>query len=88
MSDGWRYVITPRAAKDLERLEPAARRRIFDALDRFVTDPSTGDRRKLQGRQSEWRLRVGDWRVRYWPDVDSRAIVVLRVLPRARAYRD
>jgi mRNA-degrading endonuclease RelE of RelBE toxin-antitoxin system len=34
----------------------------------------------------EWRLRVGDWRVRFAFDDQQRVIVVLRVLPRGRAY--
>jgi mRNA-degrading endonuclease RelE of RelBE toxin-antitoxin system len=32
------------------------------------------------------RLRVGDWRVRFERDASAREIVVLRVLPRGRAY--
>jgi mRNA interferase RelE/StbE len=36
----------------------------------------------------EWRLRVGDWRVRFDRDDEARVIVVLRVLPRGRAYRE
>ena len=36
----------------------------------------------------QWRLRVGDWRVRFSRDPGSRTILVLRVLPRGRAYRD
>jgi mRNA interferase RelE/StbE len=47
-----------------------------------------GDIRKLQGSDNEWRLRVGEWRVRFAPDNDRREIVILRVLPRGRAYRD
>ena len=46
-----------------------------------------GDVVKLSGRE-EWRLRVGDWRVRLRLDRDQLAVVVLRVLPRGRAYRD
>jgi hypothetical protein len=38
------------------------RRRVAEALNRLVADPSTGDMIKLQG-QDEFRLRVGDWRV-------------------------
>ncbi len=46
-----------------------------------------GDMRKLRGRDDEWRLRVGDWRVRFRFDSQSGNVVVLRVLPRGRAYR-
>ncbi|MBI3972804.1 MAG: type II toxin-antitoxin system RelE/ParE family toxin [Chloroflexi bacterium] len=71
----------------MERLDRTVRQRIFDALDRFVADPGHADRRKLQGQADEWRLRVGDYRVRYQLDTLSRVVVVLRVLPRSTAYR-
>ncbi len=87
MSAAWRYVFTARARRDLRRLDPPVQRRVTAALDTFVAgDPPKGDVRKL-GAQ-EWRLRVGDWRVRFDRDDEAQAIVVLRVLPRGRAYRE
>ena len=59
-------------------------RRITSTLDRFVEDPFAGGIRRLN--TIEWRLRVGDWRIRFAFDDDSRVIIVLRVLPRGRAY--
>jgi mRNA-degrading endonuclease RelE of RelBE toxin-antitoxin system len=56
----------------------------MDALDKFVAAPREGDIRKLN--TVEWRLRVGDWRVRFSFDDENQVIVVLRVLPRGRAY--
>jgi len=47
-----------------------------------------GDVRALTGSSGEFRLRVGDWRVRYELDVEAEQLIVLRVLPRGRAYRD
>jgi mRNA-degrading endonuclease RelE of RelBE toxin-antitoxin system len=40
------------------------------------------------GGADEWRLRVGTWRVRFAFDPQTHTIVVLRVLPRDRAYRE
>jgi len=34
----------------------------------------------------ESRLRVGDWRVLLVLDLERRVIVVMRILPRGRAY--
>jgi mRNA interferase RelE/StbE len=51
-------------------------------------DPPAGDVVRLADVQDEWRLRVGDWRVRFTRDRDTGVIQVLRVLPRGRAYRD
>lgn len=85
MSEPWSYTVTPRARRDLRRLDPPVQQRIVGALDRFVQDPFSADIRKLN--PAEWRLRVGDWRVRFTFDDERRLIVVLRVLPRGRAYR-
>jgi mRNA interferase RelE/StbE len=81
----WSYVITPPARRELRRLDRPVQRRIIDALDRFVADPRAGDARKLAS-SNEWRLRVGDWRVRFSFDDDAHVIVVAHVLPRGRAY--
>ena len=71
----------------MRRLELSVRTRIFEALDLYVAE-RRGDVRKLRGKVDEWRLRVGEWRVRFRPDYTNRVLVVLRVLPRGRAYRD
>jgi mRNA interferase RelE/StbE len=78
---------TPAAEKDLRRLDPPTRERVRQALARLVTT-GQGDVRRLQGLEDEYRLRVGDWRVRFRFDEASGALDVLRVLPRGRAYRD
>ena len=58
---------------------------MIGALDRLlVLDPSL-DLRRLQG-SDEWRIRVGDWRVRLQLDFDARTVMVVRILPRGRAY--
>ncbi len=82
---GW--VFTGRARRDFQRLDPPVRRRITDALDRLTGEAPAGDVVKLTGAAEEWRLRVGDWRVRFQRD-SSGVVEVLRVLPRGRAYRD
>ena len=87
MREGWRYVLTPRARHDMRRLELSVRPRIFDALDRYVAQ-RLGDVAKLRGSSDQWRLRVGDWRIRFRLDSDNRVIVVVRVLHRSQAYRE
>lgn len=83
--EGWSYVVTPPARRDLRRLDPPVKRRLVSALDDFVVNPRAGDIRKLSG-SSEWRLRVGEWRIRFEFDDDALLVVVTRVLPRGRAY--
>jgi mRNA interferase RelE/StbE len=85
VTDAWRLVYTRLADRDLRRLDKAVYRRVIEALERMVEDPAGADLRRLKG-TAEWRLRVGDWRVRLELDWRERTIVVVRVLPRGRAY--
>jgi mRNA interferase RelE/StbE len=77
----------PAAEKDLRRLDPPTRERVRQALHRLAAT-GQGDVRRLHGLEDEYRLRVGDWRVRFRFEAGSGALDVLRVLPRGRAYRD
>ena len=87
MSDPhWRVEFTPSARKDLRRLDRPVQQRIVHALDRLAAgERLSGDIRRLAG-STEYRLRVGDWRVRFELDGDRLLITVVRVLPRGRAY--
>ncbi|WP_407928408.1 type II toxin-antitoxin system RelE family toxin [Kyrpidia spormannii] len=45
-----------------------------------------GDVRRLGNAEGEYRLRVGNWRVRFILNHKSHLVVVIRVLPRSGAY--
>ncbi|MGE0539618.1 MAG: type II toxin-antitoxin system RelE/ParE family toxin [Dehalococcoidia bacterium] len=82
------YTFTRPAERDFARLPVQAQQRIVTALDRYVGEERRGDVKKLAGGGDEWRLRVGDWRLRFRYSEDGRTLVVVRVRPRGRAYRD
>lgn len=85
-ADAWRVVYSRRAEKDIARLDAQARRRVLSALTALAADGGhAAAARKLSG-VAEWRLRVGDWRVRFTRDSRARTINVTHVLPRGRAY--
>lgn len=78
-------VLTARAQRDLTHLDRAIAVRVIRAVERLA-ESGQGDVRRLQGTaRREWRLRVGDWRVRFTLERDR--LVVLRILPRGEAYR-
>jgi mRNA interferase RelE/StbE len=83
----WEILITPPARRDLRNLDPPIRRRISQAVERLTENPADAQLVQLQGSE-QLRLRVGDWRVRLRLDHAARNVVILRVLPRGRAYRD
>jgi mRNA interferase RelE/StbE len=57
-------VWSPRANRDLDHLDPDVIERITRAIQRFAVD-DVGDVIKLTRPDPEWRLRIGDWRVRF-----------------------
>ena len=84
----WQVTVMPAAEKELKRLPPQGQARVRAAIEGLRSGPPYGHLRKLKGRENEWRLRVGDWRIRLRPDLRTRVIVILHVLPRESAYRD
>lgn len=81
----WGVAFTPRARRDLRALDPQVRDRVLSVIERLAARDPALDVRRLTG-TTELRVRVGDWRVRFTRDADSKLIVVQRVLPRGRAY--
>lgn len=78
-----------RALDDLADIALQSRRtaqRIVDAVNRLAED-NLGDVRKLAGTASEYRLRVGDWRVLFTFEENGQTLLVSRVLNRRDAYR-
>lgn len=81
----WQVRYTRQAEKDLGRLDPPIRRRIAVAVDSLATGDAAGVVH-LQGTAADYRLRVGDWRLIFRRDRRHLIILVVRVLPRGRAY--
>ena len=82
----WQVRWRNRAEDDLDALPRQVRQRVVTAIDRLA-ETGQGQGWKLQGQPAEWRLRVGDWRIRFVFDYPNRTIEVLRVLHRREAYR-
>ncbi|MXY67753.1 MAG: hypothetical protein F4Y47_04235 [Acidobacteriia bacterium] len=81
---------TRQARPDLRKLSRRDSDRVQRAIARLAVS-GEGDIERLRGfASSQYRLRVGDWRVRYrYDDVDTdeEGISVTRVLHRREAYR-
>ncbi len=82
----WGVEWTGPAARDMSRLDRDIARRVRQIVLRLA-DAGQGDVVKLRGYEGEWRLRVGDWRVRFTFERETHTIRVLRVLHRREAYR-
>ncbi len=73
---------TEKALEDMAALDKGIARRVKGAVERFA-ETGAGNVKRLQGIDPpEFRLRVGDWRVRFHQDGET-----IRVLNRREAYR-
>jgi len=76
---------TAAALDDLAALDKDIARRVKQAAERFA-ETGVGNVKKLQGTSfAEYRLRVGDYRVRF--EAEGETIRILRVRNRREAYR-
>ncbi len=74
--------------KQIARLPAEVRDRIDAAVHNLELEPRSPGCRKLGGREeSEWRIRVGNYRIVYEIRDDSREVLVLEVWHRQRGYR-
>ena len=82
----WQVRWQSTARRDLSRLDPQIQDRVIVAVQRLATT-GEGDVLRLRGVQPpEWRLRVGQWRVRFRRNTAEQILDLLRVLPRDQAY--
>ena len=84
----WRILVTSRAGQELKGLTTRDQTRIRRAIDALAADPRRSDIAKLRGVEDEWRLRVGDWRMRFRFETSARIMVVLSIRHRREAYRE
>jgi mRNA interferase RelE/StbE len=70
---------------DMAALDKGIARRVKQAVERFA-ESGAGNVKKLQGiNPPQYRIRVGDYRVRF--ELDGETLRVLRVRNRREAYR-
>lgn len=77
----YRVVYMEQAVRDLARLSPEVARRITRKVERLADDLA-GDVKRLTEYTSEYRLRVGDWRVLFDVEGDR----VQHISHRSQAY--
>ena len=71
----------------MKRLSPEVRARVVPSILALATNPRPAGCRKLAGGKSDWRIRVGDYRVVYEIADEVRIVRVNRVRHRREVYR-
>jgi mRNA interferase RelE/StbE len=74
------------AQKEVRALDAGMRLRVIPAIRQLEVEPRPAGCRKLVGSEHRWRLRVGDFRIIYTVDDAARAVEVVAVRHRSKAY--
>lgn len=82
----WRVEYTPRAQKNLRDLPRERQKQIQQVDQKMRQDPWSTDIKKLQGKEDEYRIRVGVYRLRVVLDLASQTITVIAIAHRQSAY--
>ena len=83
----FKIVLERAAEKDLRRLSDQIHDRVIEGIAALANDPRPVGAKKLAGSKSNWRIRVGDYRVLYEIADIVRSVRVYRVRHRRDAYR-
>lgn len=82
----YHVTFAPSARRELEALDVRLIARILPRIEALAQVPRPPGVRKLQGHQSLWRIRVGDYRVVYNIDDTNRIVDMIRIRHRREVY--
>jgi len=74
------------AERDLKRLSKETFYRIASRIRALADNPRPRGCIKIRGSKSDWRIRVGDYRVIYEVDDKTKKVWVMSVKERGKAY--
>lgn len=73
--------------RNLRRLPAEDFHRVISRIKALADDPRPSGCRKITGSKSDWRIRIGDYRVVYEIDEEAKAVRVVLIRHRREAYR-
>jgi mRNA interferase RelE/StbE len=74
------------ARKELEELPDNVLERVVIKIDSLAINPRPSGCVKLKGFKSQWRIRVGNWRILYAIDDADRLVSVTQIKHSREAY--
>jgi len=83
----YRIQIAPAAARQVRKLDAAARRRVQAGIELLADHPRPSGAKTLVGGGGEWRVRTGDYRIVYEIHDDVLLVLVLAVGHRRDIYQ-
>ncbi|MGH7999178.1 MAG: type II toxin-antitoxin system RelE family toxin [Brasilonema sp.] len=83
----YQVVFSRSSQKELEALPTEVISRIFPKIESLAVEPRPDGCKKLKGQSHCWRIRVGDYRVIYSVDDNTRIVEIIMVCRRSQAYK-
>ncbi|MBC7509792.1 MAG: type II toxin-antitoxin system RelE/ParE family toxin [Ferruginibacter sp.] len=78
--------IAKKAEKYILRLDRPTAKRIRDAIDVIAADPTSGE--ALTNHESEYKYRVGDYRILYDVYETTKIVAIVKVAGRGDVYKN
>jgi mRNA interferase RelE/StbE len=82
----YRIEVAPAAERQIRKLEPAVRKRIFQKIETLESNPRPNGVEKLTG-SDFCRVRVGDYRIVYEIEDRITRVLILKVRDRKEVYK-
>ena len=83
----YQLFFSPEAEKSLRGLLEKIKRRIDEKLVALIEEPRPFGTIKLQGSDSSYRIRIGDYRVVYSIEDKKLFVLILKIAHRKEVYR-
>lgn len=74
------------AQRELDALDDAVFKRIDRKILALAENARPAGCKKLKGYKDQWRIRIGDWRVVYLIDNETKTVTVMHVAHRREVY--
>ncbi|MFQ4136030.1 type II toxin-antitoxin system RelE family toxin [Nodosilinea sp. PGN35] len=84
----YEVLIKPAAQRQLKKLPRAVQVDLIALIERLAQDPRPPGCKKLKGRQSQYRVRLGDYRVIYSVEEEALIVRVIKVGHRRDIYEE
>jgi mRNA interferase RelE/StbE len=84
----WEVVLARQPEKILRRLPRGLLQRVEQTIEALADNPRPPGCKRLVGHGDLYRVRVGDWRIIYAIEDDRLIVLIVKIAPRGRVYRD
>ncbi|HLX38296.1 MAG TPA: type II toxin-antitoxin system RelE/ParE family toxin [Candidatus Binataceae bacterium] len=87
MADPYAIVLDNAAEREFIKLDGSVKPRIAEGIDKLAGDPRPQGYKKIVGEESQYRIRVGDYRIIYEISDATKSVLVKVIRHRKDAYR-